>query len=353
MLNIVFNGQENLLVLLSAFIIGGVFKSRNLFLPIFTAITNKIHSKRFCLFIISLVAGILPIEGRVSVSAPILDSLMRKVANSQDEDLEKKRSKMGILDYVATHHYYLWSPLEKSIILMMAGLSLTYLQVLQYTAIPLILYLCYLAYIVFVYVKEDDIDLAARTDTPWSKYAFMNVVPFIVGIGWSMVYPPYYVFPIVALFYILRNKVHIKEILSYINWRALFTVALIIVIANVVKDNQTGIVRALNSYLSVSSDAPSVSLLVYSIAIGGISAFILGSSSKYAGIAVAITLLLGIRFFPIILMIEYSAYLLSPMHKCLAISVSYFRTSVFEFYKRIGILALIMVCVGMVLTVMA
>lgn len=352
MLNIILNGQENLFVLLSAFIIGGVFKTRNLFLPIFTAVTRKIHSKRFCLFVVSLVAGILPVEGRVSVSAPILDSLILKRKDSDEEELVR-RGKMGILDYVATHHYYLWSPLEKSIILIMAGLELTYTQVLQYTAWPLFLYIVYLAIIVFVYVKEDDIDLAISTGNPWTNRALLNIVPFVAGIGWSMVYPPYYIFPIVALFYIAKNKVNLREILSFINWKALITVALIIVASNVVKDNQVGIVKTLNSYLAVPGEAPGVSLLIFSLVVGGLTAFILGSSSKYAGITVAITLLVGMRFFPLILMIEYAAYLISPTHKCVAISASYFRTNVVEFYKRIGMLAFIMVCAGLGLSLVA
>ena len=145
---LLFNGQETLLVLLSAFIIGGVFKSHKLFLPVFELLLRHLKSKRLGLLMISLVSGILPIEGRVSVSAPVLDSLVldtHKPAGStcccpketSPHTHVSTRSKMGILDFLATHHYYLWSPLEKSVLIVMAGLGLTYPQFLAYTALPL------------------------------------------------------------------------------------------------------------------------------------------------------------------------------------------------------------------------
>lgn len=343
MFNLLTNGQENLLVLLSAFIIGGVFKTKSLFIPVFAMLTEKINSKRLGLFLISLISGILPIEGRVTVSAPILDSLVRK--DNTCCSGKHRRGKLGILDYVASHHYYLWSPLEKSVIVLMAGLGMSYGQVLSYTVFPLIVYIIFLSFIVFKYIDEKDIDLTEAIDIPWNYFHLVSIAPFVLGIILSVFYPPSYIFPAVAFIYIVGHRVSFKEMLSFIRWKILFFIALLIILANIVKSNDTEIIR----FLQVNTASGEVSFLAATLLIlgGGAASFILGSSGKYASICVILTLLLGIEYFPIIFMVEYAAYLLSPTHKCLAISVAYFDTNPKEFYKYVGLLALLMLLTGL------
>ena len=73
--------------------------------------------------ITSLLGGILPIPGRVALSAPLLDAIAPPD--------KKKRSAFGVIDYLSTHHYYWWSPLEKTVVLPMADpdeIAETYLQ---------------------------------------------------------------------------------------------------------------------------------------------------------------------------------------------------------------------------------
>lgn len=340
MFNILFSGQESLLVLLSAFIIGGIFKTRGVFLPVFTMLTVRVKSRRISLLLISLISGVLPVEGRVSVSAPILDSV---IAHNNHCGHDHSRGKIGVLDFIATHHYYLWSPLEKSIIMIMAGLSMSYAQVLSYTAIPLAMYLIFLIGVVFFYVDEDDTELEPNTSTQ-SWVALAKVVPFLAGLVLSIFYPPYIVFPIITVFYILTNAVSFKELWTYIRWDSLAVVAFVIVAANLVKSNSAMILHAFTA--TAFAGPPTLSAVILAVIGGGIASFIMGSSSKYAGICVALTLVFGIQYFPLILMVEYAGYLLSPTHKCLAISASYFNTKLTEFYKYVGCLAILMVVIG-------
>ena len=86
----------------------------------------------------SILGGVLPIPGRVALSAPLLDAIAPPD--------KKKRSAFGIIDYLSTHHYYWWSPLEKTIILPMAALGITYREMLSYTFIGTILYLMIFRY---------------------------------------------------------------------------------------------------------------------------------------------------------------------------------------------------------------
>ena len=336
------DGQENLLVLLSAFIIGGIFKSQGIFMPVFTMLSEKIKSKRLALMAVSLVSGVLPVEGRVSMSAPILDSLVQK-NHSERCGSNHARGKLGILDFIATHHYYLWSPLEKSVIILMAGLSLTYMQLLSYTLVPVAVYLIFLAFIVFKYIDEKDIVIQKLEHKEYNWKHILNVVPFFAGLGLSIFLPPYYVFPVVAGYYyvITTDEISMTELFSFIKWNTLFFVAIVIVVANLVKSNSDLIHEIIKNPNQI--DFLTMSVL---IAWGALASLALGSSGKYVGICVTLTLILGMKYFPIIFMVEYCAYLLSPTHKCLVISASYFDTKIIEFYKYIAILVILMMSSG-------
>lgn len=346
MYNILFNGQQTLLVLLSAFVIGGVFKRYGLFIPVFTMLSNKVKSKRIGLLCISIVSGMLPVEGRVSVSAPILDSLVRAPKDSCCAG--EARGKMGVVDYIATHHYYLWSPLEKSVILLMAGLGLTYAQLLSYTALPLLAYLLFMLFIVFNYVKEEDIELV-KNQRKYTVLEVLQIVPFFAGLIISIFISPWMVFPFVAMYYVATNRVSAREVFSFIKWDTLILVAAIIVLANSIKLYSDDIMSFLK--LHTPNGTPSLTTVTVAVLGGGLASLLLGSSSKYAGICVSLTLLLGIEYFPIIFMTEYAAYLLSPVHKCAAISASYFNTRAKDFYKYVGCLSLLMVASGLLLVV--
>ncbi|BAW19112.1 hypothetical protein [Ralstonia phage RP31] len=342
MLKLLFSGQEALLVLLSAFIIGGIFKTRGLFIPAFVAFVDKVRSKRLALLGISLISGVLPVEGRVSVSAPILDSLVKTPRDSCCS-AHASRGKMGVLDFVATHHYYLWSPLEKSVLIMMAGLSLTYSQLLAYTVWPLLAYVAYLVFVVFNYVQEDDIELSTVRKS-YSALEVLQIVPFLAGLAASIFCEPYFIFPVVALFYVITNRVRAEELLSFIKWDTLLLVAGVIVLSNYLKMNSDAIQ---NFFKIAHMGTLTPGLIGVAVAGGFAASFALGSSGKYAGICVAMTLLFGIQYFPIILMAEYAGYLLSPVHKCGAISASYFKTRPADFYRYVGGLAGLMVFVGL------
>ena len=112
-------------------------------MDIFSLLEQKVKSKKMVVFLVSLFGGILPIPGRVALSASMLNSIA-PVDN-------KKRKKFGIIDYLATHHYYLWSPLEKTVIIPMAVLGLTYAKFMAYIW-PLLLITClYITYYILFY----------------------------------------------------------------------------------------------------------------------------------------------------------------------------------------------------------
>lgn len=318
-----FAGLEVLAVLASAFVIGGVFQRNNVMAPLFNSMMRLTGSKKLSLFCVSLVSGILPVEGRVTVSAPVLDSMHNKCCSST-------RPKMGILDFVSTHHYYLWSPLEKSVLITMAGLGLTYSQFLSVTAIPI---LCYLGFLIYFISQYDANEIEVRSNEGPTDYMGLLFIAALVASVW---FNPVIVFPILALIYVVYYKVEFLELLSYVRLKPILVVSSIVILANVVK--QSGV--EIKSFFDPEAFIGLIML------VGAGLSFILGSSSKYAGITVAITTLIGIKYLPIVLMSEYIGYLLSPTHKCLAISMTYFDTKVKDFYKTVGALCFVLMIGG-------
>ena len=124
------------------------------------------------IIITSLLGGVLPIPGRVALSAPLLDAIAPPD--------KRKRSEFGIIDYLSTHHYYWWSPLEKTIILPMAALGITYGEMLHHTFPFLLICLGYTWWYIFTKVDPRSVlpNMDGIRDFDW-KRALRGWAPFI------------------------------------------------------------------------------------------------------------------------------------------------------------------------------
>lgn len=274
-------------------------KKTQVFMPMYAWIASRVKSKRAVVAIISALSGILPISGRASVSAGILDT----IAPAEGE----KRANYGVIDYLSTHHYYFWSPLEATVLVPMATLGITYWQFmgriwpLFLTAVIIILYY------IFVVLKEDDIEI--------------RVIKRAETTSW---------------------KQDRKQIVSYAN--TLMFVAIIIIVGNIVKAN----FDTINSWVE---SAHNNGLLIFVVIAGFVASFALGSSAKFAGFTALSTAVYGIEYLPLFFAVDYAGYMLSPAHKCMVISKSYFGTPLKQQYKAIAALILPIVLVGILLTI--
>lgn len=141
---------DYLFMIIFIMVSAGLAKDHNLFAPAFSYVRNVFRSNKFVLVILSAIGGVLPIEGRVTVSAGLLDTIAPKYGPG--------RQKMGIIDYLSTHHYYMWSPLEKTVILPIAAFGLTYLGFLELILPLLAVSLIYIG--LYIYLKVDEKDVA-------------------------------------------------------------------------------------------------------------------------------------------------------------------------------------------------
>lgn len=315
--------------LLSVMIISGIIKHNNLFNCLFYLANIKIKSKRILVMILSGLGGILPIDGRVTLSAGILNTL-----SPLKETYNPGREKFGIIDYLSTHHYYLWSPLEKTIILPMAALGVSYATMISYTAPLLLITLLFIGWYSFFVLKEEDIFIKNLEDTYRLK-DYLLILPFISGI-FFMIFgvPGEYVFGTLLIFYMLITKTfNWKVINSYINWKLVFILITILIVGKITNSYNSEILEMLNNFSINIHSFIGVSILTLIVFI---SSWLLGSSGKFAGIVSLLIILYGAQWFIWFFIIDFIAYNLSPTHKCAAIGNIYFGTKFKDYIKTIG-----------------
>ena len=333
-MEILIKGQHFLLYLTFIMFVTGILKDKGYLSDIFRWLAQNVKSKKMVVFLVSLFGGVLPIPGRVALSASMLNSIA-PVDN-------KKRKKFGIIDYLATHHYYLWSPLEKTVIIPMAVIGFTYQEFMGLIWPLLLISALYIGYYIMT-LKDDEVDLEI-TDEPinWNNIIFV-VIPFLTTILVSC-FTDYYFFAFfVFTIYLTHYSSSWKKLYNYVNGELLLIVAFVIILGNIANYYYRDIENLITSY-SEPEHVLIVSLL------GFLSSFILGSSAKYASIVSLLTVVFGVEYFVLFFTLEYSGYLISPAHKCLPIGQKYFHTGFFTYLKALIIWIGLMITYG-VLTI--
>jgi hypothetical protein len=317
----------------------GLAKEYQLFAPAYAYVRNVFRSNKFVLVILSAIGGILPIEGRVTVSAGMLDTIAPKSGRG--------REKMGIIDYLATHHYYLWSPLEKSVVIPIAAFGLTYVAWLGMIAPLLIASLLFISWYIWYTVKDEDIAIAPGNFK--LSQVMRSSLPMFVAIG-AYIYTNNYIlcFGLLALYYvIITQQWNYRKLLGYINWEVILTVAVVIALGNYFKSEQAyfqGLIKGLGV-----DPATFLGMLTIS-AVGFGSSFLMGSSSRFIALAVLMAQLFGVEYFLWFFAVDFAGYLLSPTHKCVMIGNRYFGTPYKTYYIALGSWAGILLAIAGTIT---
>ena len=289
-----FNGLWYIGYLAIVMLLSAWAKKTGFFMPLYRWIATHVKSKRAVVAIISTISGVLPIEGRVTVSAGFLDTIAPN---------DNRRRMYGIIDYLSTHHYYFWSPLEKTVILPMAVLGLSYVGFIGLVW-PLIL-TCFIvaAFYIFFVLKEEDIAIDLEKKCECDSH---------------------------------------KENIKWINWKVLFAVTGVIILGNYLKSFDKEMLDIVRN--SGSLAVATVLSFVFS--------FAMGSSSKYAGFVSLLSTIFGAKFLPLFLAVDYTGYMLSPTHKCFTVGKTYFDTPIVDFYKAVGLLCVSLIFVAFILVLL-
>jgi hypothetical protein len=287
-LNILFEEWYYILMLGTVLVLSYYARKYDVFQPLYAFIAKRIKSKRAVIALTSAISGVLPINGRVVISAGVLNTLAPVHG-------DERRKKYGVIDYLATHHFYFWSPLEKTVILPMAALNIGYWSFLGSTW-PLLatVAVCTLWYI-FGKIKEDDVEINVRSRREVQK---------------------------------LDTKAIVKD-----NIITLLIVTGLLVLGNFVGYHRDAIASALGN-------GQNSSFLIVALIGSFVLSFILGSSGKFAGVLGILLPIYGQMYLPILFAVNWAGYILSPMHKCMIIGKRIFGSDFKDYYKvLVGVVA--------------
>ena len=312
--------------LIGIMIVGGLVKNYGVLNEVFVVLRNTFKSNRLVVAATALAGGVLPIEGRVIMSAPLLDSIA--------SDKSQSRSKFGIVDYLSTHHYYWWSPLEKTVALPMAALGLSYTQYMAHTIVPLIITLAFAGTFIFAYVKETDVEIidSARIIS-WNRLLkgwgpIIATMIFLLTVNTKE--NPYLLsvwFPSLTCYYsYICNDWKWGK---YINWQFLGLAVVVLTLSAVMGE----LSEPVKEYLKHISTIKIPGALYIASVVGFLASFAMGSSGKYAGLVSILVKGFGIQYLTWFLCVEYAGYIISPMHKCLLIGQQYFGTPFRKYYS--------------------
>jgi hypothetical protein len=303
----------------------GLAKEYQLFAPAFAYVRNTFRSNKFVLVLLSAIGGILPIEGRVTVSAGLLDTIAPKEGPA--------RERMGIIDYLATHHYYMWSPLEKTVVIPIAAFGLTYVAWLGMIAPLLIVSLVFIGWYIWYQTKEED--LAITPGNFKLSQVIRSSLPMFIAIG-AYIWSDNYIacFGLLTLYYvIITQQWNIQKLLGYVKLEVILTVAMVIILGNYFKSEQAYFQEIIKG---IGLDPSTFIGMLAISAVGFGASFLMGSSSRFIALAVLMAQLFGPVYFLWFFAVDYAGYLLSPTHKCVMIGNRYFGTPYRTYYIALG-----------------
>ena len=283
------NGTWFVLFVISIMALTSFVNAKGYLVPFYSFLERKIKSKRLLVALVSAISGILPVPGRTIISAGALDTLAPD---------DSRRKNFGLINYLSTHHYYLWSPLEATVLIPLSVLGITYFQFIGMIAPLLITLLLITLYYIFFVLKEDDVVIKK-----------------------------------------VQRKEQEFKLYRSIKWDVALFVAIVIIIGNALKLYSDSILGFFMNYNSS---------IFFAGIIAFVTSFILGSSSKFAGITTLLVSIFGLNYLPLLFSLGYAGYLISPTHKCLVITKTYFGLDV-SFYRALVAISIALIIVGYLL----
>jgi hypothetical protein len=177
-------------------------------------------------------------------------------------------------------------------------------------------------------LNDDEIDIEVHDEPINWKNIWLVVIPFLSTILVSCFTDYYFLAFTIFTFYLLGYSNSWFKVLDYINWELIVIVSVVIILGNLIGSYYESIESFIKQF------ALNKNIVLVSV-FGFLASFLLGSSAKYAGIVSLLTAAFGMEYFVLFFTLEYSAYLISPTHKCLPIGQKYFHTGFMVYLKAL------------------
>lgn len=320
-------------------VISGFLKESGALGSVYAWLRPKVKSNRALIAILSVLFGVIPVPGRICVTCSLLDGLQDKTRNNQ---------KMGIVAHLSSHHYYLWSPMEKAVIIVCGILGISYGEFMSYMGIPALIMILFSIVYIFTFVGENElalIDVGKLGKEPKGDKGIYWVGALAFVIVASCFAPDYTWFMLGTYALCAATAMRDKVSLSWFSYETLALASVAVVLGTFFTSYQKEAMEVLAPFISGHNIAgiAAISFLV---------AFLMGSSAKYAAICGAIVTVVGIKYLPLFYLVEFAGYLVSPSHDCVAIAKTYFKTATGMFFQPLITLSVILILYGALVSIL-
>jgi hypothetical protein len=164
-------------------------------------------------------------------------------------------------------------------------------------------------------------------------YAYIDgehIVPIFGGLA------VYYMF--------ITQQWDLRKLARYIKWETIIVLAIVVIFGNFVKANSAELQDIIKTYAGDPNSGTGIITISFALFIVTLA---LGSSSKGTALAVILAQAFGPHLFLWLFTVEFCAYLLSPVHKCVLIGNRYFGTPLTTYYAALGTwCSLMLVAIG-------
>jgi len=291
---------------------------------------KKVLSGRAVLMILPALMGALTMPGGALLSAPLIDNEARKLKlNGEDR---------SFINVWFRHWNFFIYPLSSSLILLasLTGISLYSLVLIQ--VLPLFLYLL-LGYFMSVHRIEDDKAEGGQRGAAKSFLSIsVNMSPILLAVLLNILGVDMAVDLALGIaFVFLLKRVKPRRIASLLKggfeWRLPFAILGVMCFRYMVASS--GAVSAILPYMQATGLSTTVFLIALSWTIGLVTAM------PTAGIAIIIPMAMMAvgHLTPILASILYLtmvfAYIISPMHLCLILTVEYYKSRLYAVYRKL------------------
>lgn len=286
-------------------------------------------SSRAVLMFLPAVMGALPMPGGALLSAPLIDDEAKRLGLSGEE--------RSLINVWFRHWSFFIYPLSSPLILAatLTGVSLYSLILIQF--VPVLLYLL-LGYFVSIRKIEDAAEGERHRDAKTILSIAMNIFPIVLVVllnilGVDMAAA----LAIGVAFVLLMNKVKPRRAAILLrrgfDWRLPFAIMGVMCFRYMVE--ASGAVSTILPYMETTGLPTTLLLIAIAWTVG------LATAMPTAGIAIIIpiAMVMAGNLTPILTSAIYLtmifAYLISPMHLCLILTVEYYKARLHTVYQRL------------------
>jgi hypothetical protein len=328
-----------MLIIIGITSLGHLLKVTGRLNEIIINLRNVISDVRILIALIPALVGLLAVPGGAIMSAPLIEQMGDEVGLNRDS--------LATANIIFRHIYTYTFPMSTGMVLISSISGVNPLEFLKFN-IPIMIIAMPLAfYYIFWRIKPIKIN-ENRTEPKMVLKLVISLLPFIIIITMGLVFKIYFPLAIFAgiLYVIVFNRRNTGYLIAIkgrlimaikgVKWEVVLAIAGLMFFKDIVA--ATGFLNEISSSLVATGIPISVLAIIFPFIMG----IIMGNNSAALGLSAPLFLSIipsginPIPYYTLIHIVSSTAYIISPFHLCLLLTIDYYKASYFNVLKQVA-----------------